>query len=55
MIYLTIQNNSHKDAHWGQKNNAYTKLEFQQRDKKCKYQTEIMELKNVTVKNSIVD
>lgn len=50
MTYLikTIQENSHKDADWGQKDNTWTKQEFQQRDKNIKkYKIETIEQKNI--------
>lgn len=41
VIYLRVQNNSHKDAYQGQEKNAWTKQEFQQGETKKMYQTEI--------------
>lgn len=31
ITYKRVQNNDHKNAHWGQENNAWIKYEFQLR------------------------
>lgn len=47
MIYLiSVQNNDQKDAYQAQKNNTWTKLEFQETEKARKYWIEIIEVKN---------